>query len=78
MQADDFPITVRSVQPGDAIQLRFGTKKIHRWFIDRHIPLQERLLWPVMVNAQGKVIFVPKIGCDVAHFSNNPNLFMVQ
>ncbi len=78
LQADDFPITVRPVQPGDAIQLRFGTKKIHRWFIDRHIPLQERLLWPVMVNAKGKVIFVPKIGCDVAHFSNNPNLFMIQ
>lgn len=78
VQKEDFPIMIRPVQPGDAIQLRFGRKKIHRWFIDRHIPLNERSSWPVMVNVSGEVIFVPKIGCDVAHFSNNPNLFMIQ
>ena len=50
---EDFPITIRPVQAGDAIRLRFGTKKIHRWFVDRHIPMDERLCWPVMVNAQG-------------------------
>lgn len=75
---EDFPITIRPVQAGDAIRLRFGTKKIHRWFVDRHIPMDERLCWPVMVNAKGDVIFVPKIGCDVTHFSNNPTIFMIK
>lgn len=74
----DFPITIRSYQQGDSITLRFGTKKINRWFIDRKIPLQERKLWPVMVNAQGKVIFVAKIGCDIEHFSNNPSVFVLK
>ncbi len=78
LSKDDFPITIRNAAPGDAIKLRFGTKKLHRWFIDRHIPLDQRRSWPVMVNAEGTVIFVPKIGCDIAHFSNNPTLFMIQ
>lgn len=75
---DDFPITIRSYQAGDFIQLRFGKKKLNRWFIDRKIPLEERKKWPVMVNAQGNIIFVSKIGCDIAHFSNNPNAFVIK
>ncbi len=74
----DFPITIRNAQSGDAIRLRFGTKRLNRWFIDRRIPAHQRKCWPVMVNAAQEVIFVAKIGCDVAHFSNNPNLFMIQ
>lgn len=74
----DFPITIRSYQSGDAITLRFGTKKLNRWFIDRKIPSQKRKLWPVMVNAEGKVIFAAKIGCDIEHFSNNPSVFVLK
>lgn len=75
---EDFPITIRSPKPGDAITLRFGTKKLNRWFIDRKIPQEERKIWPVVVNAQGKIILVPKIGCDISHFSNNPNVFVIK
>lgn len=75
---EDFPITIRSPKQGDAIALRFGTKKLNRWFIDRKIPQEERKIWPVVVNAQGKIILVPKIGCDISHFSNNPNVFVIK
>jgi len=78
LNAQDFPITIRPYQQGDAIRLRFGTKKLHRWFIDRKIPKAERKMWPVMVNKAGNIIFVPKIGCDIAHFSNNPNTFVIK
>lgn len=78
LQESDFPVTIRSYQPGDAITLRFGTKKLNRWFIDRKIPSAERKLWPIMVNAQGKVIFAAKIGCDIEHFSNNPSVFVLK
>ena len=78
LQATDWPITIRNAQPQDAIQLRFGVKKLNRWFIDRKIPKKERKLWPVVVNAAGNVILVPKIGCDIAHFSNNPTLFVLK
>lgn len=75
---EDFPITIRNVQKGDAIRLRFGTKKVHRWFIDRKISQKERKSWPVLVNVVGNVVFVPGIGCDIEHFSNNPNVFVLK
>ena len=78
LTADDFPLRVRNVREGDLIRLRIGRKRIHRWFIDRHIPMAQRKVWPVMENARGDVIFVPQIGCDIAHFSANPTVFMLQ
>lgn len=75
---DDFPITIRSPKPGDAIALRYGTKKLNRFFIDRKIPKQERQIWPIMVNQAGEIIFIAKLGCDISHFSNNPSVFVLK
>lgn len=75
---DDFPLTIRNAMPKDAIILRFGTKKLNRWFIDRKIPRNERLSWPVVVNRHNEVILVPGIGCDLTHYSNNPTCFVVK
>lgn len=78
LKADDFPICIRTVREKDEIVLRFGKKNIHRFFVDRKIPKHQRKNWLVMENAQKEIIFVPKIGCDVEHFSVNPNLFMIK
>lgn len=75
---DDFPITIRSVQPNDCIKLRLGTKKINRWFIDRKIPRQERKNWPVVENCKKEIILVPGIGCNVEHYTIKPNLFVIK
>ena len=75
---EDFPITIRNARAGDSITLRFGRKKIARWMIDRKIPSVERRSWPVVVNAKGDVIFVAGIGSDIAHYSNNPSIFVVK
>lgn len=74
----DFPLTIRSVKAGDRIQLRWGTKKLSRFFVDRKISKIDRKNWKVVVNRKDKVIFVPGIGCDVKHFSTQPTAFMVQ
>ncbi|MGL5979094.1 MAG: tRNA lysidine(34) synthetase TilS [Erysipelotrichaceae bacterium] len=78
LQPEDFPIMIRSPQPDDEIVLRYGTKKLNRWFIDRKISHNERKLWPVVVNSMGKIILVPGIGCDISHYSYQPNLFVVK
>lgn len=78
IEDDDFPLVVRQVKSSDKIQLRYGTKKLSRFFIDRKIPKIYRKRWLVLVNKEEKVIFVPNLGCDVKHFSIQPNLFMVQ
>ena len=78
LKEDDFPIMIRNARKGDAISLRFGTKKLNRWFIDRKIPRNERLRWPVVLNRHGEVILVPGIGCDLEHYSNNPTCFVLK
>ncbi len=74
----DFPLTIRSPLPSDSITLRFGTKKIHRFFIDRHIPLYKRRIWPVVTDRQGRIILVPGLGCDISHFSISPDFNVLQ
>ncbi|WP_159521586.1 tRNA lysidine(34) synthetase TilS [Erysipelothrix urinaevulpis] len=78
LTSKDFPLTIRSGKLDDQIKMRFGHKKLRRFFIDEKIPHDKRQIWPVVVNAEKKVIFVAGIGCDVHHYSNNPSLFMIE
>ena len=74
---EEFPLTIRSPKPGDEILLRFGKKKINRWFIDRKIPAYLRERWPIVVNVRGKIILVPGIGCAVSNYGKLYSLFVV-
>ena len=74
----DLPITIRNYQKNDKIELRYGTKKVNRFFIDRKIRKKDRDRWPVMVNKENEVIFVSGIGCDVNHYTTEPNLFVIK
>lgn len=64
----DFPLVIRSVKAEDAIFLRWGTKKVSRFFIDKKISRINRLKWKVIANREDKIIFVPGIGCAKDHF----------
>ena len=75
---DEWPLTVRSYQPSDAIELRYGHKKVNRFFIDRKIPQRQRLVWPVVLNRKGEIIFVHGIGCQLHHFCTNESVFMLK
>ncbi|MBR2825539.1 MAG: tRNA lysidine(34) synthetase TilS [Solobacterium sp.] len=75
---EDFPITIRNAREKDAILMRFGTKSVHRFFIDRHIPLYLRRVWPVVVNSKGTIILVPGLGCDIHHYSINPDCNVIK
>lgn len=78
LQDSDFPITIRNYREGDEIKMRFGTKKVNRFFIDRKIPDYERKLWPIVENASNEIILVPQLGCNLTHYSNNPSMFVVK
>ncbi|WP_342621633.1 tRNA lysidine(34) synthetase TilS [Erysipelothrix sp. P66] len=78
LSESDFPIVIRNAREGDAIKMRFGTKSLNRFFIDRKIPRHERELCPVIVNSSQQIVFVVGMGCDAHHYSNNPNLFMLE
>lgn len=75
---DDFPLTIRNVKEGDSIKMRYGTKKISRFFIDKKIRTSLRKTWPIMLNKDGIAILVPEIGCNVEHYSKKHNLYMIK
>ena len=78
LKADDFPITIRNYQKGDAIKMLYGRKRLSRYFIDHKVAKYYRMMWPVVLNAYGEIIFVPGIGCDSTHYSIKPNFFMIE
>ena len=74
----DFPLTVRNAHPEDSILMRYGHKKLNRFFIDRKIAYKDRLIWPVLLNCLQDVILVPGLGCNIDHYSENHNLFVIK
>lgn len=75
---EDFPLTVQKGGPSFQIRMRFGNKKLGRFYIDRHIPKAIRRTWPVIVNRFGAVIFVPGLGCDALHFASDSHTYMLK
>lgn len=78
VEKSDFPLLIRNFQKGDVIKMRYGKKKISRYFIDQKIPLYKRHRWPIVLNSQNEIILVPGIGCNIDHYSINPNFFMIE
>lgn len=74
----DFPLTVRNGRADDVIELRYGHKKLSRFFIDRKIKRKDRFSWPVVENREGIVVFIANIGCNKSHFTTKPDLFMLK
>ena len=36
------------------------------------------MIWPVVVNGKGEIILMPGIGCDLNHYSEKPDLFVIE
>ena len=55
------PLEVRTRKSGDRMKVKGlnGSKKIKDIFIDAKIPMKQRDLWPVVVDATGKIVWLP-------------------
>nr|WP_275583027.1 tRNA lysidine(34) synthetase TilS [Gracilibacillus alcaliphilus] len=55
-----FPLTIRTREPGDRIRVRGldGSKKVKDIFIDEKIPLEDRGKWPIVVGADGTLLWI--------------------
>ncbi len=68
------PLTVRTRRVSDIMAIKGGGhKKIKDIFIDNKIPLVERDLWPIIIDAKGKIVFVP--GLKKSKFDKTNNEF---
>lgn len=74
----DFPLSIRSFKNGDTILMKYGSKKVNRFFIDNKVSSVDRKTWPIVLNAKGEIILVPGIGCNLSHYSNKFNLYVLK
>ncbi|WP_224360912.1 tRNA lysidine(34) synthetase TilS [Hyalangium versicolor] len=54
-----WPLTVRTRNPGDRIRGLRGSRKLQDVFVDLRVPAERRDLQPVVIDAEGKVLWVP-------------------
>ena len=61
---EDYPLTIRSAKPDDTYLISGYSKQLRRLFIDWKVPLSLRKRWPVIINKNGAVIYVPRYQKD--------------
>ena len=54
-----FPLAVRPWRPGDRIAVPYGKKKVKKILLEARIPSDCRTGYPVLIDAAGKVLWVP-------------------
>ena len=57
------PLYVRNKKDGDKMEVMnlSGTKKLKDIFIDEKIPMSERKLWPIVVDSNDNIVWIPGI-----------------
>lgn len=56
-----FPLTVRGRAAGDRIRFPYGSKKLKKVFLEARVPARRRAGRPVVVDADGEVLWIPGI-----------------
>ena len=67
------PLHVRTRKNGDKINVKkmTGTKKLNDIFIDEKIPLKDRKIWPVVLDANENIVWIP--GLRKSKFDKDKN-----
>ena len=61
---DDYPITIRNAQKDDEYEISGYKKELRRLFIDWKMPESIRNRWPIIVNKDGIIVYVPRYQKD--------------
>lgn len=61
---DDYPLTIRNAQPNDVYLIKGYEKQLRRLFIDWKVPVTLRKRWPIIVDKNGTIIYVPRYQKD--------------
>ena len=61
---DDYPLTIRNARPEDEYRISNYVKQLRRLFIDWKMPVTLRKRWPVIVNKDGTIVYVPRYQKD--------------
>ena len=72
---DDYPITIRNAQKDDEYEISGYKKELRRLFIDWKMPESIRNRWPIIVNKDGIIVYVPRYQKDFVK-EENCNFFV--
>ena len=61
---DDYPLTIRNIKKNDCLIINGYKAKAQRLLIDWKIPFRKRFIWPVILNKNGDVIYIPRYRKD--------------
>jgi tRNA(Ile)-lysidine synthase len=72
------PLRVRSRRPGDRMAIAgVGSRKLKDIFIDAKVPQEERKVWPVVVDANGNIIWLPGLKHNRRHTINHSEHWVI-
>ena len=60
----DYPLTIRNARNDDVYQINGYTKELRRLFIDWKMPKSVRSRWPIIINKDGIIVYVPRYQKD--------------
>lgn len=54
-----YPLTIRNVRRGDKVKFGNIYKRVNRILIDEKIPFEKRKTYPVIIDNQGNIVYIP-------------------
>ena len=72
---DSFPLTIRSPKKDDIVYIDGHKQTISRLFINFKMPYHLRALWPLILNKDGKIIYVARYRKD--YVDNHKTIFKI-
>ena len=61
---DDYPLRIRTSKSGDKYQIKDYMVPVRRLFIDWKMPMSIRKRWPLILNKEGKIVYIPRYKKD--------------
>ena len=75
VKEDDYPLVIRNAQKDDEYEISGYKKELRRLFIDWKMPESARNRWPIIVNKDGIIVYVPRYQKDFVP-EENCNFFV--
>lgn len=73
---NDYPLTIRNAKKDDKYLINGYEVSLRRLFIDYKMPKHLRNVWPVILNKDGKIIYVPRY--RKTYVDNHKTLFKIK
>ena len=64
VKAEDYPLTIRNASKEDKVKIKDYYVSMRREFINWKMPNELRAKWPVIVNKDGEIVYVPRYNAN--------------